>query len=201
MKIVFATGNKGKLKEAREIFTGHEIISIKEFDRGFAPDETGETFFQNAVIKAEAAMKIVKNIAVLSDDSGLIVSVLDGAPGVYSSRFGGEEGNDLLNREKLLNELSGITERSAYFSCTAVLLFPDMSAIVTNGKCYGKIGFKELGDNGFGYDPLFIPDGFDKTMSELSSDVKNSLSHRGNAFRKLMEKIGEHNEQKDRNFQ
>ncbi|MBP7434017.1 non-canonical purine NTP pyrophosphatase, partial [bacterium] len=106
MKIVFATGNKGKLKEAREIFTGHEIISIKEFDRGFAPDETGDTFFQNAVIKAEAAMKIVKNIPVLSDDSGLIVEALSGAPGVYSSRFGGEEGNDLLNRKKLLNELN-----------------------------------------------------------------------------------------------
>ena len=189
MKIVFATGNKGKLKEAREIFTGHEIISIKEFDPGFAPDETGETFFQNAVIKAEAAMKIVKNIAVLSDDSGLIVETLDGAPGVYSSRFGGVDGNDALNRKTLLKKLDEITERRACFSCTAVLLFPDMSAVVTNGKCYGKIGYNELGDNGFGYDPLFIPDGYDKTMAELSSDIKNSLSHRGNAFRKLMGKI------------
>ena len=148
MKIVFATGNKGKLKEAGEIFAGHEIISIKEFDSGFAPDETGDSFFQNAVIKAEAAMKMVKNIAVLSDDSGLIVEALSGAPGVYSSRFGGIEGNDLLNRKKLLNELNGITERSACFSCTAVLLFPDMSAVVTNGKCSGKIGYTELGDNG-----------------------------------------------------
>jgi len=189
MKIVFATGNKGKLKEAREIFAGFEIVSIKEFDSGFAPDETGDSFFQNAVIKAEAAMKIVKNIPVLSDDSGLMVEALDGAPGVYSSRFGGEEGNDILNRKTLLKKLDGITERSACFSCTAVLLFPDMSAVVTNGKCYGKIGYEEFGDNGFGYDPLFIPDGYDKTMAELSSDIKNSLSHRGNAFRKLMEKI------------
>lgn len=189
MKIVFATGNKGKLKEAREIFKDHEIVSIKDFSADFNPEETGDTFFQNAAIKAEAAMKIVKEFVVLSDDSGLIVSALDGAPGVYSSRFGGVEGDNALNRRKLLHELEGVEDRSAYFSCMAVLLFPDMSAIVENGKCSGKIGYIEKGNGGFGYDPLFIPEGYDKTLAELSSEVKNSLSHRGNAFRKIIEKL------------
>ncbi|MGI6394431.1 MAG: RdgB/HAM1 family non-canonical purine NTP pyrophosphatase [bacterium] len=189
MKIVFASGNKGKLKEAREIFEGFEIVSIKEFDPDFAPVESGETFFQNAVIKAEAAMKIVKDIPVLSDDSGLIVNALNDAPGVYSSRFGGAHGDDALNRATLLEKLQNVNDRSAYFSCTAVLLFPDMSAIVTSGKCTGIIAFKELGNNGFGYDPIFIPDGFDKTFGELSLQIKNSLSHRTAAFRKIMEKL------------
>ncbi|HRZ78535.1 MAG TPA: RdgB/HAM1 family non-canonical purine NTP pyrophosphatase [bacterium] len=189
MKIVFASGNAGKLKEAKEIFAGHEIISIKDLCKNFAPEEKGDTFFQNAVIKAEEAMKIVKNTAVLSDDSGLIVEALDGAPGVYSSRYGGVEGDNALNRRKLLHELDGVEDRSAYFSCTAVLLFPDMSAVVGVGKCSGKIGYHEIGDGGFGYDPLFIPEGFEKTMAQLQPGEKNLISHRGRAFRSVMEKI------------
>lgn len=189
MKIVFASGNAGKLKEAREIFAGNEIISIKDLYGDFNPEEKGDSFLQNAVIKAEVAMRLVKDIAVLSDDSGLVVDALNGAPGVYSSRYGGEEGNNVLNRKKLLAQLDGIAERSAYFSCTAVLLFPDMSAIVENGKCSGKIGNCEVGDGGFGYDPLFIPDGFEKTMAELEPYEKNLISHRGKAFRNIMEKL------------
>ncbi|HNW82371.1 MAG TPA: RdgB/HAM1 family non-canonical purine NTP pyrophosphatase [bacterium] len=189
MKIIFASGNKGKLKEAREIFAGHEIISIKDLCSDFNPEEKGGSFLQNAVIKTEEAMKLVKDIAVLSDDSGLVVKALNGAPGVYSSRYGGEEGNNELNRKKLLAELNGIEERDAYFSCTAVLLFPDMSAIVENGKCLGKIGYYEVGNGGFGYDPLFIPDGFEKTMAELEPYEKNLISHRGKAFRNIMERL------------
>ena len=187
MKIVFATGNKGKLREAREIFEGHEVISIKEFSTEFNPEETGDTFFQNAVIKAEEAIKLTGEIAVLSDDSGLVVPSLGGVPGVYSSRYGGEDGNDALNRKKLLEEMTGVSDRSAYFQCTAVFLKKDGSAVVKTGKCCGKIGFEEKGTGGFGYDPLFIPDGHEKTMAELTSQEKNALSHRGAAFKKIME--------------
>jgi len=188
MKLVFATGNKGKLKEAREIFQGYEIISIKDLAADFDPEETGDTFLQNAVIKAEAAAKLACEVDVLSDDSGLVVPALGGAPGVYSSRYGGEDGNDLKNRKKLLLEMDGVKDRRAYFQCTAVLLKSDGSATVKTGRCHGTIGFKEVGSGGFGYDPLFLPDGYEKTMAELTPDQKNSLSHRGIAFRKIMEK-------------
>ena len=186
MRIVFATGNKGKLREAQEIFGGHEVISIKEFSTEFNPEETGDTFFQNAVIKAEEAIKLTGEIAVLSDDSGLVVPSLGGVPGVYSSRYGGEDGNDVLNRQKLLNEMESIADRRAYFQCTAVLLQHDGSAVVKVGKCWGKIDLNEKGTGGFGYDPVFIPDGYERTMAELTPQEKNSLSHRGIAFRKIM---------------
>lgn len=189
MKIVFATGNKGKLKEAREIFKGHEILSVKDIDPYFNPVEKGDTFFQNAVIKAEAAISLCEDVAVLSDDSGLVVPFLNGDPGVYSSRYGGEDGNDELNRKKLLNEMKDIEDRKAYFQCTAVLLKSDGSAIVEVGKCHGTIGFNEKGTGGFGYDPVFIPESHEKTMAELTAEEKNALSHRGIAFRKVMEAL------------
>ena len=187
MKIVFATGNKGKLKEAREIFKDHEVLSIKDFASDFNPEEKGDTFLQNAVIKAEAALEFIDEDAVLSDDSGLVVPSLNGDPGVYSSRYGGEDGNDALNRQKLLHEMKDKKDRRAHFQCTAVLLKKDGSAIVKTGKCYGSIGFEEKGTSGFGYDPIFIPEGLEKTMAELTPDEKNALSHRGVAFRKIME--------------
>lgn len=188
MKIVFATGNKGKLKEAREIFKGFEILSIEEFPNWIPPEENGATFLQNAILKAEAARKIVKDFAVLTDDSGLIVLALNGAPGIYSSRFAAK-GNDLLNRQKLLRDLKEKEDRRAYFSATAVLMFPDDSAFITNGKCWGKIIDCERGTNGFGYDPIFVPDNYERTLAELKSEEKNSVSHRGKAFRALIAKL------------
>lgn len=185
MDIVFATGNKGKLKEAQEIFKEFKVISIFEFTDAFEPHETGSTFMENAVIKAEAANKIVKDHWVLADDSGLVVKSLNGAPGIFSSRFGGEHGNDALNRKTLHDKMAGIEERAAYFTCVAVLLMPDYTALVTEGKCRGIIGFEEKGKNGFGYDPLFVPDGFARTIAELDSSTKNAISHRGEAFRKM----------------
>jgi XTP/dITP diphosphohydrolase len=189
MKIIFASGNKGKLKEAREIFQGMEVVSMKDVCPSFGPDETGTSFLQNAVLKAEEAIKVSGGMAVLSDDSGLSVPALDGDPGVYSSSYGGVEGDDALNRKRLLAELKDVAERGAFFLCTAVLMFPDGSAFVTVGRCEGRIGYEEKGSNGFGYDSLFIPEGLDKTMAELDSDKKNSLSHRGDAFRKMYERI------------
>ncbi len=185
MKIVFASGNRGKLREAGEIFKGFEIVPISAFPAWHAPDENGSTFLQNAVIKAEAAAAAAEGEIVLADDSGLVVPALNGAPGIFSARFS-PEGTDAANRRKLLGELSKIGDRNAYFLCTAVLIFPDRTVIAAEGRCYGKIIETERGNNGFGYDPVFVPDGYEKTLAELSEEEKNAISHRGKAFRKLI---------------
>ena len=185
MKIVFASANHGKLREAAEIFEGFEIVPISAFPSWNAPDENGSTFLQNAVIKAEAAAKAAPDSIVLADDSGLVVPALDGAPGIFSARFS-VEATDSANRKKLLGELAGKSDRSAYFICSAVMIFPERTVIAAEGKCCGRIIGNCRGNNGFGYDPLFIPDGFDRTMAELSEDEKNAISHRGKAFRKLL---------------
>lgn len=185
MKIVFASGNKGKLREASEIFEGLEIVPISAFNSWHAPDENGTTFLQNAVIKAEAAAAAAEGEVVLADDSGLVVPALNGSPGIFSARFS-VEGTDAANRKKLLSELSGISDRRAYFVCSAVLIFPDRTVIAAEGRCNGRIIESCRGENGFGYDPIFVPDGYCKTLAELSEDEKNSISHRGMAFRKLL---------------
>ena len=188
MKIVFASGNRGKLREAAEIFEGFEIVPISAFSVWHAPDENGATFLQNAVIKAEAAAEAAEGEIVLADDSGLVVPALNGAPGIFSARFS-PEGTDAANRKKLLSELSGKGDRSAYFLCTAVLVFPDRTVIAAEGRCYGKIIETERGNNGFGYDPVFVPYGYEKTLAELSEEEKNAISHRGMAFRKIMSRL------------
>ena len=188
MKIVFATSNKGKLREAGEIFKGFEIEPISSFPAWKAPDETGKTFLQNAVIKAEAAAAAAEGRTVLADDSGLVVPALNGAPGIFSARFS-KEGTSIANRKKLLSKLSGISDRKAFFVCSAVLIFPDKTLIAAEGKCYGRIIDDERGENGFGYDPVFVPDGFDRTLAELSEEEKNALSHRGKAFGKLIDAV------------
>ncbi len=185
MKIVFASTNRGKLREAAEIFKDFEIVPINTFSAWKSPDENGSTFLQNAVIKAEAAAKSAPDSIVLADDSGLVIPALDGAPGIFSARFS-KEGTDAANREKLLAELSGKSDRSAYFVCAAVLIFPDKTVFAAEGRCYGRIIESCRGDNGFGYDPLFVPEGYGRTLAELSEDEKNSISHRGRAFRKLL---------------
>ena len=185
MKIVFASGNRGKLREAGEIFKGFEIVPISAFPAWHAPDENGSTFLQNAVIKAEAAAAAAEGEIVLADDSGLVVPALNGAPGIFSARFS-PEGTDAANRRKLLGELSKIGDRNAYFLCTAVLVFPDRTVLAAEGRCFGKIIENERGNNGFGYDPVFVPDGYEKTLAELSEEEKNAISHRGKAFRKLI---------------
>ncbi len=185
MKIVFASTNREKLREAGEIFKGFEIVPVSAFPTWNAPDENGSTFLQNSVIKAEAAAAAVEGQIVLADDSGLVVPALNGAPGIFSARFSAE-GTDAANRTKLLAELSGIVERSAYFLCSAVMIFPDRTVIAAEGRCCGRIIESGRGENGFGYDPLFVPEGFDKTLAELSEEEKNAISHRGKAFRKLI---------------
>lgn len=189
MKLIFATGNYGKLKEATEILTLFNTVSIKEYDKTFDPEESGTSFLQNAIIKAEAAQRIAPEHPILADDSGLVVDALHGAPGIYSSRFSGENATDASNRNHLLEKMHTIEKRTAHFTCVAVILFPDMRLVSATGLSFGTIGTKEIGDGGFGYDSLFIPNDtpFNKTMAEISNKEKHRISHRGKAFRQLME--------------
>ena len=188
--VVIATNNAHKVEEIESAlsFKGWEFKTLKEAGIVSNPEETGTTFVENARIKAKAAHEI-SGLATLADDSGLIVDALDGAPGVYSSRYSGEEGNDAANNAKLLRELSHIPaeDRSARFACSLVFIDEDGSETVAEGFIEGSIGFEERGDGGFGYDPLFLPCEFKgaKSPAEVSQTEKNLISHRGNALRNL----------------
>ncbi len=178
-KIVVATNNEHKLKEIGEILKGFDVISAEEFVEDFNPEETGKTFCENALIKAKTVKKHVK-YPVLADDSGLEVFALDGEPGIYSSRYS-ELGTDSANVEKLLGRLEGVSDRRARFSCCVVLIV-DGEIIQKEGYVYGKIIDKPRGMYGFGYDPVFVPDGFSKTFAEMTPEEKNELSHRRRAL-------------------
>lgn len=188
--IIIATNNAHKVEEIETAlsFKGWEFKTLKEAGIVSNPEETGTTFVENARIKAKAAHDL-SGKATLADDSGLIVDALDGAPGVYSSRYSGVEGDDAANNAKLLRELADTPKenRSARFACSLVFIDEDGSETVAEGFVEGSIGFEECGDGGFGYDPLFFPDLYEgtKTMAELTQDEKNKISHRGNALRNL----------------
>ena len=190
MRVVVASNNHGKLVEIRSAIDidGIEFVTAGELDTEWpSPEEDGDTFEANARIKAMAALERF-GLAALADDSGLEVDALDGAPGVYSSRFAGPCATDAQNNERLLLALAdvGASERTARFRSTIVLLGTDGSQYVANGTCEGRIGFASRGDSGFGYDPLFEPDAAPgRTMAELSLAEKNSISHRGAALRNL----------------
>ena len=187
MKIIIATKNRGKIKEIMFFFREHEgiqwgsIANLKSF-----PDieETGDTFYENAMIKATTVSKL-KKCHCLADDSGLEVDYLDGKPGVISSRYSGKDATERSNRKKLLDELDGVAlkDRSARFICTMVLSDPGGKILHTStGTCEGRIGYKETGDMGFGYDSIFIPRDHKKTMAQLTQAEKNAISHRGRAL-------------------
>lgn len=184
--IVVASGNKGKLREIAEIFTGFAILSMQE--AGFAGDidETGATFAENALIKARTVCKALGRPA-LADDSGLCVDALDGAPGVYSARFAGVHGDDAANNALLLQKLAGVPEekRGAYFESCVALVFPDGREWTANGRTYGKIMTAPQGTEGFGYDPLFYSSELEKGFGVASPAEKNAVSHRGKALRAL----------------
>lgn len=187
-KIIVATGNRHKLCEIRGIFSEAEVVSASE--AGFDEDtpETGETFEENALIKARAAAKAL-NLPALADDSGLCVDALNGAPGIYSARYSGEHGNDKANREKLLSELLNIENRRARFRCAVALCFPCGEEINATGETCGEILREERGGNGFGYDSLFFSDDLKKSFAEASAEEKNAVSHRARALCALKEKI------------
>lgn len=188
--VIIATNNAHKVEEIESAlsFEGWEFKTLREAGITSNPEETGTTFIENARIKALAAHEI-SGAATLADDSGLAVDALDGAPGVYSSRYSGVDGDDAANNAKLLHELTDVAEsdRSARFVCSLVFIDEDGQETTAEGFVEGYIGFEERGEGGFGYDPLFFPDAYDgkKTMAELTQDEKNSISHRGNALRNL----------------
>ena len=188
MEIVIASKNKGKIEEIktyRDNANGIKWLTYKDF-KGF-PDveETGDSFLDNAIIKARAFAEHTGKHS-LADDSGLIVDPLDGRPGVRSSRYAGPDATDKENRIKLLEALKDIkdeSKRSARFICSMILWDPkDGLVFKTDGVCEGKIGFKEKGSGGFGYDNIFIPSGYDRTMAQLGNSEKNRISHRGIAL-------------------
>ena len=189
-QVVIASNNAHKVEEIKTAlaFDGWEFMTMSEAGIASSPEETGTTFEENARIKARAVYELT-HTAVLADDSGLAVDALDGAPGVYSSRYSGVEGDDAANNAKLLKELADVEPeaRTARFVCALVFIDDDGTETVSKGFIEGRIGYEEKGSEGFGYDPLFLPEHFDFTctLAEVSQDEKNSISHRGNALREL----------------
>lgn len=193
-RVVVATGNRHKVDEISSAlaFLHWEFVSVDELGGWLSPAETGETFEENARIKAEAAHRLF-GIAALADDSGLEVDALDGAPGVFSARYAGECATDELNNTRLLTALTGTPEgeRTARFRSVLVFVDDDGEETVASGACEGSIGFAPKGGNGFGYDPLFLPAATPgRTMAELEMAEKNTISHRGAALRVLSELLG-----------
>lgn len=184
--IVVASGNKHKIEEIKAIFGGVNLITMSE--AGFTDDiaETGKTFKENALIKAQAVHNAL-NCAVIADDSGLCVDALDGAPGVYSARFSG--GDSAANRKLLLKRMEGISHRRARFECCVCYISESGKVLFGEGATEGRILFEEIGGNGFGYDSLFFSDDLQMTFAEASESLKNSVSHRGRALNDLRGKL------------
>ena len=185
-ELIFASHNAGKIKEIREMIEplGIELKTYKDID---IPDveETGTTFAENSLLKSSKIAEIT-GIACIADDSGLCVDALNGAPGVYSARYAPDRDFD-KGMEKLLAEISKSRnlDRSAHFSCVISLAYPDGKYELFEGRINGKIAEQKQGTGGFGYDPIFIPEGYDKSFAELGNEIKNKISHRGRAMQKL----------------
>ncbi len=190
IEIVLATKNEGKVREFREIMKDLpvRILSLKDFPDFGEIEEDGRTFEENALKKARALSGFSKDAAI-ADDSGLAVDVLNGAPGVFSARYAGHGAVDMENNLKLLKELDGVSmeRRGAAFKCAIAIVTPSGAEHVVTGECLGRIGFEMRGNEGFGYDPIFIPDGFEKTFAELGMEIKNRISHRFKAIEAMKE--------------
>lgn len=188
-KIIIATRNKGKVKEFKAMLEaeGFSVLSLDDLEKE-VPEikETGSTFQANAQIKAETVASLCQ-APVIADDSGLIVDALEGRPGVYSARYAGEYADDKQNYEKVLSELKSYDgkTRSARFVAVLALAIPEKKTIFFEGHCEGEIAEEAKGEFGFGYDPIFIPKGYDVTMAELSEETKNKISHRFHALVQL----------------
>ena len=191
-KIIFATGNEGKMKEVRMILKdlGLPVLSMKE--AGVQADivEDGTTFEENAKIKAVAVQKLTGAL-VLADDSGLEIDYLNKEPGIYSARYMGEDTPYSVKNANLISRLAGVPDeqRTARFVCAIAAAFPDGEVLTTRGTIEGIIGYEERGENGFGYDPIFYLPEYKKSTSELSPEEKNALSHRGRALRQMEEEL------------
>lgn len=193
-RLVVATGNRGKLAEIREVLAGTGIELVAQSELGISDaDETGTTFVENALIKARHASR-VSGLPALGDDSGICVDALSGAPGLISARYAGAHGDGVANIVKLLGALEGIEDarRGAHFHCTIVLLqtADDPAPMIAEGRWNGRILHAPRGENGFGYDPIFFDPVLGKGAAELDPDVKNRVSHRGQALARLRESLG-----------
>lgn len=192
-KLIIASNNKGKIKEIKDILKdfNFEVYSLKDKGIDIEVEETGKTFSENAYIKAKAIHDLNKECCVLADDSGLMVDYLNGEPGVYSARYSGEHGNDKKNNEKIIEKLNNVAyeDRGAKFVCSLTLILENGETIESHGEVRGYILEKEQGEGGFGYDPLFYVNEFNKTFAEISMDEKAQISHRGRALQKLREKL------------
>ena len=191
-KIIFATGNEGKMRAVRMILgaLGIQVISMKEAGVTAEADENGTTFEENAIIKAKEIMEKTGEI-VLADDSGLEVDALGGEPGIYSARYMGYDTSYHIKNNSLIERLEGKTgeERSARFVCAIAACFPDGRVLTTRGTMEGQIGYEEKGENGFGYDPVFYLPEYQCYSAELPLEEKNKLSHRGKALRLMKEAL------------
>jgi len=193
IRMILASQNKHKLEEIKDMLEDLDIELISMDEAGLGDleiVEDGETFEDNSMIKAVTVMEKTNTIAI-ADDSGLSVDYLDGQPGVYSSRFAGENATDDDNNKKLLKMLDGISteERSGKFVSVISMAFPDGRSLSVRGECNGVIGLEEKGTNGFGYDPLFIVPEYERTFAELGSEIKNKISHRAKALEKFRKEL------------
>ena len=191
-KIIFATGNKDKMKEIRMILSDLdvEILSMKEAGISVDIEENGTTFEENALIKAKAVAAYTDAI-VLADDSGLEIDYLNKEPGVYSARYMGEDTSYTIKNQNLLDRLNGVPkeQRTAHFVCAIAAVLPDKETLVTRETIEGYIGFEPQGENGFGYDPIFYVDEYNCSTASLPPDKKNEMSHRGKALRAMKEAL------------
>ena len=193
MKLIIASNNKHKIREIKEILGSRFdlIYSISEAGIDHETVEDGSTFMENARKKAHEIAQI-SGCPALADDSGISVDALDGAPGIYSARFAGENGghgDDEANNDLLLERLRGVTNRGAHYTCAMVIAYPDGSEVCAEGYMYGEILHERHGTGGFGYDPLFKPEGYSVSVGEITEEEKNRISHRSRALALLLEKL------------
>ena len=185
MKLVLATSNKGKVREIKVLCAEYEVVPYSELISEFEIIEDADTFKDNALIKARTVFKALndENVVVIADDSGISVDVLDGAPGIYSARYGGENADDKDNLNKLMKDIKdkGYQTSPAFYTAAIAIVTKDFERTV-HGWMYGTALTKAKGDGGFGYDPMFVPLGYDKTLGELDDETKKKLSHRSKAL-------------------
>lgn len=189
-ELVIASGNIHKIRELKAMLKPLktlDVLSLRDFPDYIPPEETGRTFEENAILKATHAATALNHWAI-ADDSGLVVPALNGAPGVYSARYAGLEASDLDNRKKLLEDMKHLLDedRSAFFECCIALVSPSGAKKLVTGICEGTLLMQDRGGGGFGYDPLFIKHGYNKTFAELEEATKNRISHRRKALDKIL---------------
>lgn len=185
VRIILATGNKGKIKEFKQMLPNKEVLTFKDLIGDYEVEEDQNSFKGNAIKKAEEIYKKINddNVIVISDDSGITVPKINNEPGIYSARYAGKNATDKENNKKLISKLNekGLNKTKAYYTACIAIVYKGQTFTV-HGWMHGDVINKEIGNEGFGYDPMFIPKGFNKTLGELSSEIKKEFSHRSKAL-------------------